>query len=81
MRPTTYPPPTVELDDGSLLRVESATPTGTPRAPSDAYEPIGRPRPAATVASAADTLRDPVDRSDQPSSGVNRNEMLLMQYR
>ncbi|MCX5360088.1 CU044_2847 family protein [Streptomyces sp. NBC_00124] len=53
---------TIELDDGSLLRVETATPTGTPRTPSDAYEPIGRPRPAETVASAADTLRDAVDR-------------------
>ncbi|MEV2193189.1 CU044_2847 family protein [Streptomyces phaeochromogenes] len=61
---------TIELDDGSLLRVETATPTATPtpprRAPADAYEPIGRPRPAAqtaeTVGSAADTLRDAVDR-------------------
>lgn len=61
---------TIELDDGSLLRVETGTPTGaptgTPRAPADAYEPIGRPRPAQTVAgatdTAADTLRDAVDR-------------------
>lgn len=61
---------TIELDDGSLLRVETGTPTGaptsTPRAPADPYEPIGRPRPAQTVVgaadTAADTLRDAVDR-------------------
>ncbi|MEU9875549.1 CU044_2847 family protein [Streptomyces phaeochromogenes] len=56
---------TIELDDGSLLRVETATPTAPRRAPAEAYEPIGRPRPAQTaetVGSAADTLRDAVDR-------------------
>jgi hypothetical protein len=63
---------TIELDDGSLLRVETATPT--PRTPSDAYEPIGRPRPAETVASAADTLRAAVDRriSPRPASTATR---------
>ncbi|NNN37956.1 hypothetical protein HLK59_48150 [Streptomyces sp. S3(2020)] len=64
---------TIELDDGSLLRVETAStsatpaappaaPAAPPRAPADAYEPIGRPRPAETVAGAADTLRAAVDR-------------------
>ncbi|MFC8240058.1 CU044_2847 family protein [Streptomyces chartreusis] len=53
---------TIELDDGSLLRVETAAPTAPRRAPADAYEPIGRPRPEETVGSAADTLRDAVDR-------------------
>jgi hypothetical protein len=51
---------TIELDDGSLLRVETTTPT--PRTPSDAYETIGQPRPGETVASATDTLRAAVDR-------------------
>lgn len=53
---------TIELDDGSLLRVETATPTAPRRTADGAYEPIGRPRPAETVGSAADTLRDAVDR-------------------
>lgn len=59
---------TIELDDGSLLRVETGGPgarTGTDRprpVPDDPYEPIGRSRPAEAVADAADTLRGAVDR-------------------
>ncbi|WP_320777332.1 CU044_2847 family protein [Streptomyces sp. CRN 30] len=64
---------TIELDDGSLLRVETGAPAGTSGpaartapvrphpAPDDPYEPIGRPRPAETVADAAETLRGAVD--------------------
>ncbi|PWG11860.1 hypothetical protein DF268_19730 [Streptomyces sp. V2] len=48
----------MELDDGSLLRVETAATDDA----YDAYEPIGRPRPAETVGSAAETLREAVDR-------------------
>lgn len=53
---------TIELDDGSLLRVETAAPASSPAAAGDPYEPIGRPRPGQSVGNAADTLRDAVDR-------------------
>ncbi|MFI5799022.1 CU044_2847 family protein [Streptomyces sp. NPDC051677] len=53
---------TIELDDGSLLRVETGAPTAPRPASDDAYEPIGRPRPAEAVGSAAETLRNAVDR-------------------
>ena len=53
---------TFELGDGSLLRVETAAPVPPRPAADDAYEPIGRPRPAETLGNAADTLRDAVNR-------------------
>ncbi|MEV6105064.1 CU044_2847 family protein [Streptomyces sp. NPDC051940] len=52
-----------ELDDGTLLRVETAAPAHPrPAADDDAYEPIGRPRAAHAAGDAADSLRDAVDR-------------------
>lgn len=53
---------TIELDDGSLLRVEAAAPTPPHPQPGDPYEPIARPRPGEAIGNAADTLRNAVDR-------------------
>ncbi|MCC4314812.1 CU044_2847 family protein [Streptomyces malaysiensis] len=56
----------VRLDDGSLLRVETAASSLPPEKPDDIpyddpYEPIRR-RPADDVSGVADTLRTAVDR-------------------
>lgn len=53
---------TIELQDGSLLRVETTAPLGAPTPSGDPYEPIGRQRRADAVGEAGDTLRDAVDR-------------------
>ncbi|MFI0819498.1 CU044_2847 family protein [Streptomyces sp. NPDC021098] len=53
---------TIELDDGSLLRVETTTPAPSRPSSGDPYEPIGRQRMADAVGDAADTLRNAVDR-------------------
>ncbi|MET9253153.1 CU044_2847 family protein [Streptomyces sp. NPDC003717] len=57
---------TIQLGDGSSLRVEAAAPAVgiVPVEPSadGPYEPIRRPRTAEGVDDAADTLRDAIDR-------------------
>ncbi|MEU4684496.1 CU044_2847 family protein [Streptomyces xinghaiensis] len=52
---------TIELDDGSLLRVETSGHVRSRPVTEEPYEPIGGPRPADTAAAAADTLRHAVD--------------------
>jgi hypothetical protein len=51
---------TIELDDGSLLRMETAAPSPVTAeaadSAADAYEPIGRPRPAEAVGNAGERL-------------------------